>query len=220
MIRRVIDIAVALVVLIALSPIFLLVSVAIMLESRGGPLYSGWRGGKDGLKFRMWKFRTMVSGADSIGGSITAPCDRRITKVGHFLRATKVDELPQFYNLLVGDLTLVGPRPEDLDIIRLYTPEQMETLKVKPGLTGPGQIFYTTDQADTIPEGVDPEQFYIDFLLDQKLRVDLEYLKRRTALSDCRVILRTIVLMARAFKNCAYGRPFGGVKPWPHRNLS
>lgn len=200
MIRRLTDIAVALLVLILLSPLFLLTSMAIMMGSRGGPFYGGWRAGKDGVRFRMWKFRTMVSGADRLG-AIAAPRDPRITPIGRFLRATKIDELPQFFNLLVGDLTLVGPRPEDPNIIERYTPEQRQTLRVKPGITGPGQIYYTTDQADTIPEGVSADQYYIDHLLDEKLRIDLEYLKQSTPLSDCRVVLQTIALIAKALAN-------------------
>lgn len=201
MIRRMTDIGISVLALAVLSPLFVLASVAIVLESPGSPFYGGWRVGKDGTRFRMWKFRTMVSGADRLGGSITAPRDPRITTVGRFLRATKIDELPQFLNLLVGDLTLVGPRPEDPNIVELYTPEQRQTLNVKPGITGPGQLYYTTDQADTIPDGVKPEQFYIDHLLDQKLRIDLEYLKQRTPLSDCRVVLQTIALMVKALAN-------------------
>jgi lipopolysaccharide/colanic/teichoic acid biosynthesis glycosyltransferase len=201
MMRRLADVCVAVVALTLLSPLLILTTLAILVGSPGNPLYGGWRIGKDGARFRMWKFRTMVTGADRLGSSITAPRDTRITRVGHFLRATKIDELPQFFNLLVGDLTLVGPRPEDPKIVELYTPEQRETLKVKPGITGPGQLHYTTDQADRIPEGVKPEEFYADHLLDEKLRIDLEYLKRRTAVSDCRVVLQTIQVIARSLTN-------------------
>ena len=195
------DIWIAVVVLTALSPVFVLTGTAIILGSPGNPFYGGWRVGRLGTRFRMWKFRTMVSGADRLGGSITAPRDPRITAIGRFLRATKIDELPQFFNLLLGDLTLVGPRPEDPNIVELYTPEQKQTLKVKPGITGPGQLYYTTDQADTIPDGVKPEQFYVDHLLNQKLRIDLDYLKRRTPLTDCRIIFQTITLIAKALVN-------------------
>lgn len=197
MIRRVTDIIVALVMLILLSPLFLVTSLAVILGSRGSPFYGGWRAGKGGVGFRMWKFRTMVSGADR-HGAIAAPRDPRITPIGRFLRATKIDELPQFFNLLVGDLTLVGPRPEDPNIVARYTSEQRQTLRVKPGITGPGQIYYTTDQADMIPEGVSADQYYIDHLLDEKLRIDLEYLKQRTPLSDCRVVMQTVALIAKA----------------------
>ena len=201
MIRRLADIVIAVVALTLLSPLFVLAWLAIMLGSGGNPFYGGWRIGKDGVPFRMWKFRTMVSGADRLGGSIATLRDPRITKVGGFLRATKIDELPQFFNLLMGDLTLVGPRPEVPKIVELYTPEQWESLKVKPGITGPGTLYYTTDQADTIPDGVEAEQFYIDHLLGEKLRIDLEYLKQRTALTDCRVILQTIALIAKVLTN-------------------
>lgn len=201
MIRRLADILVALVTLVLLSPLFLLVILAIVLGSPGNPFYGGWRIGKDGTRFRMWKFRTMVTNADRLGGAITTQRDPRVTIIGRFLRATKVDELPQFFNLLVGDLTLVGPRPEDPDIVERYTPEQRETLKVKPGITGPGQLYYTTDQAATIPDGVQAEEYYIEHLLESKLRVDLEYLKRRTPWSDCGVVLQTVAVMFRALAN-------------------
>lgn len=198
MIQRLVDILVASLLLVLLIPIFALVSVIIVIGSPGNPFYGGWRIGKDGVRFRMWKFRTMVVGADRLGGSIAANFDLRITRVGRFLRASKIDELPQFVNLLLGDLTLVGPRPEDPAIVEHYTVEQRQTLRVKPGITGPGQIYYTTDQAGSIPEGVSADQYYLEHLLDKKLRMDLDYLKLRTPLSDCRVVWQTIVLMARA----------------------
>jgi len=201
MIRRLADILVAVIALVLLSPLFLLVILAIVVGSPGNPFYGGWRIGKNGTRFRMWKFRTMVTGADRLGGAITTQRDPRVTAIGRFLRATKIDELPQFFNLLVGDLTLVGPRPEDPDIVDRYTPEQKETLKVKPGITGPGQLYYTTDQAATIPDDVPAEEYYIEHLLDPKLQVDLEYLRRRTAWSDCGVVLQTVGVMFRALAN-------------------
>ena len=198
MMQRSVDILVAALVFVFLTPIFVTVSLIIVLESPGSPFYGGWRIGKNGRRFRMWKFRTMVTDADRMGGSIAATGDPRITRVGRFLRATKIDELPQFFNLLLGDLTLVGPRPEDPAIVAHYTLEQLQTLKVKPGITGPGQIYYTTHQVDSIPQGVSADQYYLEHLLDKKLRRDLDYLKLRTPLSDCHVIWQTIVLMARA----------------------
>jgi lipopolysaccharide/colanic/teichoic acid biosynthesis glycosyltransferase len=201
MMRRFADIVVALITLSLLSPLFLVVILAVMIGSPGNPFYGGWRSGKDGARFRMWKFRTMVTGADRLGGAITAQRDSRVTTIGRFLRATKIDELPQFFNLLIGELTLVGPRPEDPNIVERYTPEQKETLKVKPGITGPGQLYYTTDQAATIPDSVPAEEYYIEHLLDPKLRIDLEYLKRRTAWSDCGVVLQTVAVMFRALAN-------------------
>jgi lipopolysaccharide/colanic/teichoic acid biosynthesis glycosyltransferase len=200
-IRRLVDILVAACFLLVLAPLFVLVSLVIALESPGNPFYAGWRIGKNAARFRMWKFRTMVTGADQLGGSIAASGDPRITRVGRFLRTTKIDELPQFFNLLTGDLTLVGPRPEDPSIVEHYTAEQLETLKVKPGITGPGQIYYTTDQVGSIPDGVSADEYYLRYLLDNKLRIDLDYLERRTAFSDCQVVLQTIMLMLRALAN-------------------
>jgi lipopolysaccharide/colanic/teichoic acid biosynthesis glycosyltransferase len=199
--RRFADILFAIAALVLLSPLLLLTSLVILATSPGNAFYGAWRIGKDGRPFRMWKFRTMISGADRLGGPITSPGDSRITTVGRFLRATKIDELPQFFNLLTGDLTLVGPRPEDPKIVELYTPEQLSTLKVRPGITGPGQLYYTTDLAERIPEGVLAQEFYAHQLLGDKLRIDIEYLKRRTALSDCEVIVQTIRVIVKSLTN-------------------
>lgn len=209
MMRRIVDIGLAAAVLPLLSPLFALVSLAIVLESPGTAFYRGWRVGKDGKRFRMWKFRTMVSGADRLGGAITTRRDARITKVGWFLRKSKLDELPQFFNLLLGDLTLIGPRPEDPGIVDQYTPEQRQILRVKPGITGPVQLHYTTVEAEVIPDDKNAQQFYIDCLLDRKLRLDIEYIKRRTFFSDCRVVLQTVFLMARALTQAGSSKENG-----------
>lgn len=196
--RRILDIVLALVILPIVSPLFLLVMVAVVIESPGNPFYGGWRVGKGGKKFKMWKFRTMMTGADRIGTAITTRRDPRITKVGWFLRATKIDELPQFINLLAGDLTLIGPRPEAPEFVDQYTSEQRQILTVKPGITGPTQLQYTVLEAETVPDGKDAERFYVEQVMDKKLRLDLEYINKRTFLSDCRVVLQTVALMARA----------------------
>jgi lipopolysaccharide/colanic/teichoic acid biosynthesis glycosyltransferase len=206
--RRLIDVVIATLILPVLSPLFVLASLAIVLESAGNPFYGGWRIGKGGKPFRMRKFRTMVNKPDRIGRAITTRHDSRITKVGWFLRKTKLDELPQFYNLLLGDLTLIGPRPEDPRIVEEYTLEQRRVLEVKPGITGPTQLRYTVLEAETIPENEDPECFYVKRLLNDKLCLDLDYIKKRTFFSDCRVVLQTIFLMARALKQtCEFANP-------------
>ena len=160
--RRLVDIVVATIVLVLLSPLFVLSSLIVILDSPGNPFYGGWRAGKDGKRFRMWKFRTMVKNADQIGSAITTRRDTRITRVGAFLRKSKLDELPQFFNLLLGDLTLVGPRPEDPGITDQYTAEQKEIFKVKPGITGPTQLHYTALEAETIPDGAEARQYYVE----------------------------------------------------------
>ncbi len=196
--RRFIDLCVSTIVLVVLSPLFAVISLVVMLDSTGQPFYGGWRVGQGGRRFRMWKFRTMVSNADRIGSAITTPNDSRITRVGRLLRKTKLDELPQFFNLLLGDLTLVGPRPEDPGITEQYTPEQRQIFQVKPGITGPTQLRYTVIEGEEIPDGEDAQQYYIDHILDQKLRLDLEYLRKRTFVSDLQVISQTVLLMARS----------------------
>jgi lipopolysaccharide/colanic/teichoic acid biosynthesis glycosyltransferase len=140
----------------------------------------------------------MISDADRAGPAITARQDPRVTRIGGFLRRSKLDELPQFFNLLTGSLTLVGPRAEVPGIVVRYSDEQREVLSVKPGITGPGQLFYTTDQQDCIPEGVAPEEYYVEHLLGPKLRIDLDYIRRRTALGDLKIILSTVGHMVRS----------------------
>jgi lipopolysaccharide/colanic/teichoic acid biosynthesis glycosyltransferase len=198
MLRRIVDVAVALLILPLLAPLFLVIAGAIVLESRGPVFYGGWRVGKDGRPFRMWKFRTMVTGADQVGGAITTQNDARVTKVGAFLRKTKLDEFPQFFNLLLGDLTLIGPRPEAPGLAERYSAEQKQIFGVKPGITGPVQLEYTFLEAETIPDHGDPERFYLDRVLETKIRKDLEYQTTRTTLSDLRVVFQTVALMVRA----------------------
>jgi len=196
--RRLVDVCVAIIVLIVLSPIFALVSLVVIVDSPGSPFYGGWRAGQGGRRFRMWKFRTMVTNADRLGSAITTPNDARITRAGRFLRKSKLDELPQFFNLLLGDLTLVGPRPEDPGITEQYTAEQRQIFRVKPGITGPTQLRYTVIESEAIPDGENAQQYYIHHILDQKLRLDLDYLQKRTFVSDLQVLSQTVLLMARA----------------------
>jgi lipopolysaccharide/colanic/teichoic acid biosynthesis glycosyltransferase len=196
--RRCIDIAVSLIVLPLLALLFAVVIITILIDSPGDPFYGGWRAGKNGRRFRMWKFRTMVVNADQLGTAITTRTDPRITRVGWLLRKTKIDELPQFLNLLLGDLTLVGPRPEDPEIAELYTPEQKKVLTVKPGITGPTQLHYTYLEAKLIPDGENAHQFYLDHILDSKIRMDLEYLNQRNFGTDLKVVWQTVLLMTRA----------------------
>jgi len=195
--RRIVDVSIAVLVLPLLAPLFAIVSLLIVMESSGGPLYGGWRAGKGGVPFRMWKFRTMVTGADRMGGPVTTRSDSRVTRIGWFLRKTKIDELPQFINLLVGDLTLVGPRPETPGIVARYRPEQRQVLQMKPGITGPTQVQYTAIEAAAIPQD-NAEQFYVDHLLNGKILLDLEYQRKRSFSSDCIVLLETVSLILRS----------------------
>lgn len=198
MIRRVIDIVVAATVLLLLSPVFVAIIIAIRLDSPGRAIYYASRVGKDGRRFRMVKFRSMVVGADRHGPSVTSTGDSRITRVGQFLRSTKLDEVPQFWNVLVGDMTLVGPRPEAPAIVEHYTSEQASILSVKPGLTGPGAIACTIDQSMAVLGGDSADDYYIDHILNRRLALDAEYVRSRNAVTDIALIGKTCQLMLRA----------------------
>lgn len=191
---RIVDILVAVFLLVLLAPLLLVIAAAITISSRGSPFYRSWRAGKDGRRFRIWKFRTMVPNAALIGSPVTGKNDPRITPLGRFLRKTKLDELPQFLNVLAGDMTLVGPRPEAPEIVELYSAHQPAVLSVKPGVTGPVQLS-SADEAESIPAGVGASVYYVEQLMDRKVRQDLAYLKARTALTDARIVFETAVLV-------------------------
>ncbi len=195
---RLIEIFVAASVLALLSPLLLIIALAIVVDSRGNPIYLSRRVGKEGKEFRMWKFRTMVVGAERLGGPITGRGDPRVTRLGRLLRRTKLDELPQFVNVLVGDMALVGPRPESPEIVRLYGPEERAVLRVKPGITGWAQL-EAGEESDSIPADVSADEYYVRHLLRAKLRRDLEYLESRTWRSDARAVLATAAFVLRTF---------------------
>ena len=145
----------------------------------------------------MWKFRSMANAVGK-GAPITGRNDPRITRVGRLLRKTKLDELPQFINVLTGDMTLVGPRPEAPEIVARYTPEQRAVLAVKPGVTGRVQL-EVGEESESIPPEVDAHEYYVEHLMERKLRRDLDYLSVRTPLSDARIVFETAALVFRAF---------------------
>ena len=199
MIRRGIDISLAVFALCVLSPILIVIAVSVFVSSGWPVLYAGVRVGRNGKPFRMWKFRTMIRHADRLG-SVSGPNDPRITRIGRVLRATKLDELPQFVNLLRGEITLVGPRPEVPATIERYTDRQRQVLKYTPGITAPGEIFFTEVQEPSIPHGVDAEAYFFEHLLDEKVEIDLDYFASRTARSDAGVVLRTARTMVRGLQ--------------------
>lgn len=198
MLRRLLDVLVAAAVLLVLAPVLVLLALLVVLDSPGSPLYRARRVGWGGRIFRMWKFRTMVRGADRLGGPITGQSDPRITRLGAWLRRTKLDELPQFINVVTGDMTLVGPRPEAPELVARYTPEQRALLEVKPGVTGRVQL-ESARESDEIPAGVAAEEYYAQYVMPRKLAADLEYLRRRTWLSDAKILLGTGLLVLRSF---------------------
>lgn len=193
--RRLLDTIVALMILMLLMPLLLAITLAILVSS-GEPFYRGWRVGQGGKSFRMWKFRTMAPNAARTGLPITSNKDPRVTRLGRLLRKTKLDELPQFLNVVAGDMALVGPRPEAPEIVALYSERQRAVLALKPGVTGPVQVRWA-DESDSIPQGNSGLRYYIEQLIDRKLSIDLDYAARRTIWSDARIVLETAVLILR-----------------------
>lgn len=193
--RRTVDIVVAGVGLPALAPVFAAVGIAIRLESQRPVFFFQTRVGRHGRPFRIVKFRTMVHGADRMGPKVSGARDRRVTRVGAFLRASKLDELPQLWNVLRGDMTLFGPRAEVPDYVRHFSDEERLILTVKPGLTGPSAIYFATDQAPALDGVEDVEAHYVEHQLHPKLALDLDYVRRRSWRTDLALIGKTALLL-------------------------
>jgi lipopolysaccharide/colanic/teichoic acid biosynthesis glycosyltransferase len=196
MAKRALDLLISGLGLVLLSPLLLFLALWIKLDSRGPVLYRGKRVGKDGRHFSMCKFRTMVERAERTGPAVTYRDDPRITKAGRFLRRTKLDELPQLLNVLRGEMSLVGPRPEDPVYVALYTEEQRQVLSVKPGVTGPTQLEYR-DEASML-DGESVNEDYVSQIMPQKLKLDLEYVRNRSLLLDLKILWRTATTLVFA----------------------
>lgn len=191
-IKRIFDFLVSLVGIIILSPIFIIVSIAIKLDSRGNILFLQKRVGRYGKEFNIYKFRTMVTDAEKLGKQITIGKDNRITKVGAFLRKFKIDELPQLFNVLKGDMSLVGPRPEVPKYVSLYTEEQKKVLNVRPGITDIASLRYK-DENDILGKVDNPEEYYINVIMKDKLNLNLEYIEKSNIIFDIYLIVKTIL---------------------------
>ena len=190
---RIFDVLASILGLIVLSPLFLILAIFIKLDSKGPVYYKQQRVGKNNEDFLLYKFRTMGIGADQKGPLITVGNDdNRITKIGGFLRKYKIDELPQLINVLVGDMGLVGPRPEVRRYVDLYSENQMQVLQVKPGITDVASIEFS-DENELLKQQTNPEEFYINEVMPRKLELNLQYLKKRSLYSDMKVILDTIL---------------------------
>ena len=188
--KRIFDVAVSALGLIICSPLLLVISLLVLFTSRGGVFFKQIRIGKDAREFKIFKFRTMVKDAEKISGSLTIGKDKRITKIGHFLRGTKLDELPQLINVFFGDMSFVGPRPEVPKYVALYTPAQRELLRLRPGITDLASIKYISESA-LLAQSDDPEQTYIQVIMQEKLQLNLLYLDSVSVLNDIKIILRT-----------------------------
>lgn len=189
--KRLCDIVLSSLGLIVLSPLFLVLSIWVALDSTGGVFYCQTRVGRGGRDFKLIKFRSMRIGADQKGLITVGDKDARITKSGYYIRKYKFDELPQLINVLKGDMSFVGPRPEVRKYVDLYTTEQLRVLDVRPGITDPASIQYSNEN-ELLEKAENPEQYYIDIVMPDKLRINLEYLEKCTLWSDFKVILKTI----------------------------
>ena len=195
MLTRFLDILVALVGLLFLGLMLPWVALLIKMESRGPVFYGCDRVGKGDRLFKMFKFRTMHETEGPKGHSVSPQGDPRVTEMGRWLRRTKLNEFPQFYNLLKGDMTLIGPRPEAPDLAEAYPPEAREIFAVKPGVLGPNQISGRNEE-EMYPAGVDPRLHYLECILPPKVARDLEYLRHKTFLGDLKLIILGIWAMA------------------------
>lgn len=188
--KRLFDIVFSGVMLLLFSPLFLLIALAIMVDSRGGIFFGQIRVGKNEVPFRMWKFRTMRPLSEQSGQLTVGSSDRRITRVGYFLRKLKVDELPQLWNVFKGEMSVVGPRPEVPRYVALYNAEQRRVLSIRPGITDYASLKYFSE-SDLLAASENPEQTYIEEIMPAKLKLNLEYVLNYGLFEDLRIIVLT-----------------------------
>lgn len=188
--QRLLDLLIALPATIILLPVFALLAVWIKRDSHGPVFFLQERVGRSGQLFRIWKFRTMITDAEQRGAPLTVGRDPRITRSGHFLRHYRIDELPQLFNVLKGEMSIVGPRPEMPRYVALYTTEQKRILNFRPGITSPASIAFINESALLAAQSY-PEAFYCAELLPAKIEQDLRYAQQATVWSDCVIIAKT-----------------------------
>jgi len=188
---RLFDIFFSVLGMIALSPVFFIIYVMIRIESKGGGFYCQERVGKDGAGFRLLKFRSMRIGADRQGLITIGGHDSRITRVGYFIRKYKIDELPQLFNVLKGDMSLVGPRPEVRKYTDMYTDEQRRVLSIRPGITDYASIKYA-DENVILGQADDPDKVYVEQIMPDKIRLNMRYIENHNLREYFKIIFLTI----------------------------
>jgi lipopolysaccharide/colanic/teichoic acid biosynthesis glycosyltransferase len=194
--KRLFDLVASLAALVLLSPLMAFLAWRIKQYDGGPVLYAGRRVGKDGKPFGMYKFRSMVLNADKIGGSSTPDDDPRITPIGKTLRRYKLDELPQLFNVVKGEMSLVGPRPQVQWAVDLYTPEQRGVLTVPPGITDYASVRFP-NEGEILKGSTDPDRDYMEKIHPEKMRLSLEYVRQRSLLTDLKVIAQTFLAILR-----------------------
>lgn len=178
--------------LIILSPFFIIISLWIVLDSKGGVFYKQIRVGKNNIDFKLYKFRSMAVGSDKKGLITVGARDSRITRSGYFLRKYKIDELPQLINVLKGDMSLVGPRPEVRKYVDIYTDEQRKILGVRPGITDYASIEYM-DENNILAQAPNPDKAYIEQVLPDKINYNMKYIKNQSIKEYFKIIVLTII---------------------------
>ena len=196
LLKRVFDIMFSIIGLTVFSPFLLIIAILIKLEDGGPVFYRGIRVGRLGKPFRMFKFRTMIVHADKIGGPSTADDDSRITKVGRIIRKYKLDEIPQLINVLRGEMSFVGPRPEVQYYVNMFTEEEKAILSVRPGITDWASI-WNPDEGAVLAGSPDPEETYMEKIRPEKIRLQLKYVGEHSFLTDLEIIFKTVT---RLFK--------------------
>lgn len=191
MIKRIFDLILSLMALIILSPVFVIIGLWVVFESPGGMFFRQERVGKNQRIFRLYKFRSMRPGSDAKGLLTIGGRDPRITRSGYFIRKYKVDELPQLINILKGDMSLVGPRPEVKRYTDLYNETQKQVLSVRPGLTDYASILYF-NESDLLSQSANPEKTYIEEIMPAKLELNLKYIREQNFKTDLSIIAKTI----------------------------
>ena len=189
---RLLDIVLSLLGLLFLLPIFLILAVWIKFDSQGSIFFRQIRVGKDGRDFRIYKFRTMIVNAEKMGIITIGERDPRITNSGYFLRKYKLDELPQLINVLKGEMSFVGPRPEVRKYVEMYNQEQLKILTVKPGITDYASIEYINED-EILGKSSDPEKTYIEEIMPQKIKYNMKYINNKTVIEYFKIIFLTII---------------------------
>ena len=193
---RFFDFILGLVGLVVLAPIFIMLAIWIKIDSKGPVFYKQVRVGQNGINFGLFKFRSMVVDADKKGLITVGGRDPRITRSGYFIRKYKLDELPQLINVLVGDMSLVGPRPEVRKYVDLYTDEQQKVLSVKPGITDYASIEYM-DENEILGKSSDPEKTYIEEIMPEKIKYNMKYINNKSLFEYFKIILLTVLKIVR-----------------------
>lgn len=191
LLKRAFDAAASAVLCAALLPVFVVLSVIVAADSRGGVFYRQERVTQYGRRFRIFKFRTMAAGADKAGPQVTVGEDKRITRIGRFLRKYRLDELPQLWNILKGDMTFVGTRPEVPRYVKEYTPEMRATLLLPAGVTSRASVYYK-DEAELLAGSTDPDRTYVEKILPGKMKYNLESVKKFGVWEEAKVLALTV----------------------------